>query len=197
MGQADGLAEHIPPAAWPSGRLSGRHLQRSASMNRVLFAALLSAALLFAGCGKGNESSQADPNDPVIRRGGVATIVIKGDDQMRYDTTAFTVHPGEKVRIILENVGKMPIATMGHDLVVLKQGQDYKAFANEAASQGGSADNAYLPASLADKVIAHTKLLGPGEKDTITFTAPAAGEYPYVCTFPGHFVFMNGVMTVK
>jgi azurin len=164
-------------------------------MNRIILIALFSVSMLFAGCGKGESSSQADPNDPVIRRGGVATIVIKGGDQMKYDTTAFTVHPGEKVRIILENVGKMPIATMGHDLVILKQGQDYKAFANEAAAKQKEAGD--IPASLADKVIAHTKLLGPGEKDTITFTAPAAGEYPYLCTFPGHFVLMHGVMTVQ
>ena len=46
-------------------------------------------------------------------------------------------------------------------------------------------------------MVAHTKLLGGGESDEITFTAPAAGEYPFICTFPGHFAIMQGVMTVK
>ena len=51
---------------------------------------------------------------------------------------------------------------------------------------------------MADKVIAKTKLVGAGESDTITFTAPAAGVYDYICTFPAHVtVGMHGVMTVK
>ncbi|MDE0837988.1 MAG: plastocyanin/azurin family copper-binding protein [Kiritimatiellae bacterium] len=40
-------------------------------------------------------------------------------------------------------------------------------------------------------------MLGPGEEDVVTFTAPAAGTYNYLCTFPGHYAVMNGVMTVK
>jgi azurin len=50
----------------------------------------------------------------------------------------------------------------------------------------------------ADKVIAATKMLGPGETDTVSFTAPAAGTYDYICTFPGHAMAgMRGVLTVK
>jgi azurin len=30
----------------------------------------------------------------------------------------------------------------------------------------------------------------------VTFTAPAAGDYPYICTFPGHYMTMRGVMHV-
>jgi azurin len=48
------------------------------------------------------------------------------------------------------------------------------------------------------EVIAHTKLVGGGESDTITFTAPKEpGAYPYICSFPGHFALMQGVFTVK
>jgi azurin len=47
-------------------------------------------------------------------------------------------------------------------------------------------------------VLAHTKLLGPGEFDTIEFMAPATpGTLEYVCTFPGHFGTMNGKITVE
>jgi azurin len=56
----------------------------------------------------------------------------------------------------------------------------------------------YLPPDQADKVIVSSKLLGPGESDTVTFTAPAAGTYDYICTFPGHALAgMHGTLTVK
>ena len=60
-------------------------------------------------------------------------------------------------------------------------------------------DTDFVPASMADKIIAHTKLAGGGETVEVTFTAPAkAGKYDYLCTFPGHFAAgMKGTLTVK
>ena len=46
-------------------------------------------------------------------------------------------------------------------------------------------------------VIAHTKLLKPGETDTISFDAPSPGDYPYFCTFPGYYARLNGTLTIK
>ncbi|MAZ62740.1 MAG: hypothetical protein CL895_00585 [Dehalococcoidia bacterium] len=43
-----------------------------------------------------------------------------------------------------------------------------------------------------DRVIAHTKLLGPGESEEIKFTGQIAGIYQFVCTFPGHSATMFG-----
>ena len=42
----------------------------------------------------------------------------------------------------------------------------------------------------------HTRLILPGETERLTFEAPAAGSYPFVCTYPGHWRVMNGVMHV-
>ena len=58
----------------------------------------------------------------------------------------------------------------------------------------------YVPrATQGDKVLAATKLLGPKERDTVTFTAPTApGRYEFVCSFPGHLqVGMRGVLIVQ
>ena len=64
-------------------------------------------------------------------------------------------------------------------------------------ASGGSATNA-LPKSLLGEVIAHTDVLGPGESESVTFQAPSEpGDYEYVCTFPGHFAMMRGVLLVK
>jgi uncharacterized cupredoxin-like copper-binding protein len=48
-----------------------------------------------------------------------------------------------------------------------------------------------------DKVFAHTDLAGPGQMVAVEFTAPAPGEYPFLCNFPGHYAAgMHGTMTV-
>jgi len=49
----------------------------------------------------------------------------------------------------------------------------------------------YLPQDQS-AIIVHTAMLGGGESDTIEFTAPPAGTYPFICTFPGHYAIMRG-----
>jgi azurin len=61
---------------------------------------------------------------------------------------------------------------------------------------GANATNPLPDASKGD-VLAATKLLGPGESETITFTVDEPGDYQFVCTFPGHFAMMRGIMVVK
>ena len=54
----------------------------------------------------------------------------------------------------------------------------------------------YVPPS--DDVLYHTALLEPRKSESIYFVAPdAPGEYPFVCTFPGHYVTMQGTMRVR
>jgi azurin len=126
-------------------------------------------------------------------------VTVQADDKMKFDVTAFDVSPGQKVQITLKNVGTTPKFSMGHNLVVLDKQiteQNIQAKFLDAASAAASTD--YVPAG--DKnVIKATKLLGPGETDTITFDAPfVPGQYLYVCSFPGHYTQgTKGFMTVK
>ena len=47
-------------------------------------------------------------------------------------------------------------------------------------------------------VLAHTALAkNPGQEVSVIFKAPAAGNYPYICTFPGHSLVMKGVLKVQ
>jgi len=72
---------------------------------------------------------------------------------------------------------------------------DIAGFANNAMT---AKDNEYIPADAGDQIVANTIMLGPGEETTITFTAPSEpGDYPYLCSFPGHYATMQGVMTVE
>lgn len=124
-------------------------------------------------------------------------IVITGNDAMQFDIKIFEVSPGKIIKLTFKNIGSIPKIAMGHNLVVLNKGVDALAFGQKVLASGGSATNA-LPKSLLGDVIAHTKLLGPGESETISFTAPKeSGDYQYVCTFPGHFAMMRGLMEVK
>jgi azurin len=84
---------------------------------------------------------------------------------------------------------------MGHNFVVLQKGADLKAFSDAAVT---AAATDYIPTSLASQVVVHTKLLGAKQSDEITFKLTEAGEYPFLCSFPGHFATgMKGVIVVK
>jgi azurin len=120
-------------------------------------------------------------------------VHLTGSDQMRFSATRIEVSAGQKIKIELKNAGALPKEVMGHDLIVLKAGSDVTAFATKAMTAKATD---YIPAD-AGEMLAHTKLLGPGESDTIEFDAPPAGSYPYLCTFPGHVGLMNGVLVVQ
>lgn len=122
------------------------------------------------------------------------TVEINGTDQMQYDKNEIIVHKGQEVTIVLHHTGKLPKATMGHNWVLLNQGVDMQAFDDKAAKAGESND--YIPQDAASDIIAHTKLIGGGESDTITFTAPAEGAYDFLCSFPGHSSMMKGKFLV-
>lgn len=168
---------------------------------------LLAFTLLLAACGDsssnaasdGNGSAAAEtatPAEPVKVVDGVTVVEMTGNDQMKYNLETFTVPAGSPVKVIFKNIGKMPKAAMGHNVVFLEAGADANAFAAEAAS---ARENDYIPEQLTDQILIHTKLLGPGETDTIEFTAPGTpGEYRFICSFPAHlYAGMAGTMVVE
>ena len=128
--------------------------------------------------------------------GETKKVTISGNDTMQFDLKTIEAKAGEKIELTFKNVGKIPKIAMGHNLVVLKKGISAIAFGQKAMGAGANATNA-LPDSVKGDTIAATKLLGPAESETITFTVAEAGDYEYVCTFPGHFAMMRGVLKIK
>lgn len=126
----------------------------------------------------------------------VAKIEVTGNDQMQYNIKLFEVTAGQKVVLSFKHIGQLPALAMGHNLVILKAGTVVPTFATKCAP---AKDTGYIPQDEESKkeMVAHTKMLGGGESDEITFTAPAPGDYPFICSFPGHFAIMQGVMKVK
>ena len=117
---------------------------------------------------------------------------------MRFDVTAFEAKPGQKISVTLKNIGTTPKFSMGHNFLLLDRivnTGNVQRFLDTASTE---AAHDYVP-SASKEVLAHTKLLGPGESDTVTFNAPyIPGEYLYLCSFPGHYSQgTKGFMTVK
>ncbi|BCU76570.1 azurin [Luteolibacter sp. LG18] len=134
---------------------------------------------------------------PIAMAEDAAKVELTGNDAMQFSSKAFEVTAGQSVSLTFKHIGQLPKTAMGHNVVILKAGTAIPAFATKAMT---AKDTDYIPADAESKalIIAHTKTIGGGESDTITFTAPTeAGSYPFLCTFPGHFAVMQGVMTVK
>ncbi len=54
----------------------------------------------------------------------------------------------------------------------------------------------YVPQT--DDVVCYTDIVEPGEEFSIYFKVPSEpGKYPFLCTFPGHWMVMNGEMVVE
>ena len=135
------------------------------------------------------------PAAPAVKDDGkVVTVALTGNDQMKYNLSEINVAAGRTVKLTLTHSGKLPLAAMGHNFVLLKAGTDVQAFAAKAVS---AAATAYIPASEKGSVLASTKVVGGGESVTIEFAAPAAGSYDYICSFPGHYAMMRGKLVVK
>ncbi|HUG12471.1 MAG TPA: plastocyanin/azurin family copper-binding protein [Opitutaceae bacterium] len=172
-------------------------------MKTLLSSAFLASLLVLAGCG-GSETKSAPtatepaaappaaPADPE----GVKVIRLTGDDLMKFNITTIEATPGESLRVELKNIGRMPKQTMAHNFILLQPMAD--AQLNAIGIAASMAAPTYLPKDMSN-VLAHSKkILGPGESETIDFKAPTEpGEYPYICTFPGHFATMRGKLIVK
>jgi len=113
---------------------------------------------------------------------------------MQFDKTELHAVAGKPITLTLKHVGQTPKEAMGHNVVILQEGTDEAAFATKAMA---AKDADYIPASEKASIIAHTKLIGGGEEDTIEFTIDKKGTYNFLCTFPGHFAMMKGVLIVE
>ena len=164
---------------------------------------MATVALMVASCGnnkKPEEAAQtteqpAATEAPATNQDAeAANVTLEATDQMTFNLKEIKVKAGQTVNLTLKHIGQMDKKVMGHNFVLLKKGTDLSAFGEAAVAAGPAND--YIPNGGAD-VIAHTKLLGGGETDTISFKAPEPGTYEYICSYPGHFSLMRGVLIVE
>lgn len=124
----------------------------------------------------------------------VLEVIIKPDaaNPLAYDTKTISAKAGQKIKLTFTNTH--PTLPQPHNIVIGKLGTKDKMMAIAMGAMT-LVDKGYIPDS--PDILAHTKLLQPGSSETIEFTVPAAGEYPFFCTFPGHVAIMNGTLTAQ
>jgi azurin len=176
--------------------------------NRVFLITALASALAGVGCGKGNEDNKgkmeaipvapaattpppepkpAEPPKPVQH---VELQIASRANTMMFDKTALTVPTGAEVHLVFKNNATM--TTLPHNWVLVKPGTEASVAAAglKLGEQAG-----YFDVRVKDALV-HTPMAKPGESTEVTFTAPEPGTYPYICTVPGHYMLMKGVLTV-
>lgn len=118
------------------------------------------------------------------------TITIGVKPGLKYDLESFIIKPNAKVKLELVNTDDMQ-----HNLVgTLPKSADKVGKTALSLGIDGTAKN-WVPDL--KEILFHTKIVQPGSTEVIYFVAPVAeGDYEYVCTYPGHYMSMRGVMKV-
>lgn len=170
---------------------------------RISVLALAAVFTLYSCGGKDNKTTEpieeTAPVEEVPTEHEIAVepasnvLHIESNDQMQYTTNELKA-PAGKITLTLKHIGKMEKTVMGHNLVILKPGTDITDFALKAVD---AKDTDYIPTSEKANVIAHTKVIGGGESDTIEFTIDEKGTYDFICSFPGHVSMMKGKLIVE
>lgn len=182
-------------------------------MKKILFAFSVPLVFLMTSCGGGsNEGEQAagtdtsttyvteqpataydpskiDPNAPVME----ISLEALGNsmDVMSFSTAEIKVKSGTTVKIHFVN--KATDAAMKHNFFVVKDGA-VEAVATAALNAGP--DKNFVPDDKAN-VLFTSNVLDPGQSEDLVFAAPPAGNYQFVCTYPGHWQKMNGKFIVE
>ncbi|WP_322822935.1 plastocyanin/azurin family copper-binding protein [Chloroflexus sp.] len=159
------------------------------TLRMMVLAVLTAMAMVLAACGGGGSSGGSTGGGS---GSGPVTIEIgsKGEE-LAFDKTELTVSAGQTVTIRFKNNS----AVQQHNWILVKGGDaEAAAIANAGLSAGPAAN--YLPADKSN-IIAETPLANGNETVEVTFTAPAAGTYLYICTVPGHYPLMQGKLVVN
>jgi azurin len=160
----------------------------------ILGLVIAGSALLAPAALAQDKPAPPKPAPPAAK--GVRTVEIFGTDDMKYSVADIAAKPGEQIRIVLVSKGTLPKVAMAHNWVLLKKEASPVKFVQAGATHR---DADFIAPETKDQVIAKTGMIGPGEKTEVTFKVPAAaGSYPYLCTFVGHFqAGMRGNLVVK
>ncbi len=126
-----------------------------------------------------------------IRR--ARAITIEAGKNLSFSVRSFTVRAGEPIKLTFMNPDSVP-----HNWALIKPGTLARVgdLVNKIIAEPDAASRHYIPRT--PDVLVYTDIVTPQDQLTISFRAPSApGRYPYLCTFPGHWMVMNGEMIVE
>lgn len=152
----------------------------------------LAAGAALVACG--DSAQQAQPTAPPAGAGGEVSLSLasKGSTPF-YDQERLEVKAGARVTFTFKNAAD-PGSNRMFNWVLVKPNTQLRVVSDGQSE--GSPETSYVKPN-DPNVIAYTRLVAAGESDTITFDAPPPGEYPFICTFPGYYNTMNGVLVVR
>ena len=130
---------------------------------------------------------------PGLKRVAISCV----PERMLFTVKSFWATPGQPVKLVFTN----PDAT-DHNLVIVAPDRlaEVGMAANEMARDPRNASSDFVPPDKRHLILQASSMIGPTratQVDVLRFQAPSEpGVYPFVCTFPGHWVVMNGAMVV-
>ncbi len=142
---------------------------------------------VLAACGGGGGGAATKVEAPPV----TLEIGSKGDELL-YDKAELTATAGSKITVNFKNNASAASGNQ-HNWVLVKAGQADAVAADGIAAGPGTG---YLKSG-DNRIIASIGMLEPGKSGSVTFDAPAAGNYEYICTFPGHNIGMKGKLVIK
>lgn len=140
----------------------------------------IAIALGLAGESKAQTSVRAAPGETVT----VGTL----GDELAYEAVEIRARAGSEITIeFVNNSGGMP-----HNIVFVNSESDINPVGIAALE---ASSHEYIPQDELDRIFAYSGMADPGETLTLTVKVPEEpGRYPYICTYPGHFTVMQGVL---
>ena len=141
-------------------------------------------------------ASKEDKNAPTTSGTlleGAREITLDAVAGLQYSTRLIEVKAGEPLAWKLRNTDVMP-----HNLVLVKRGgaQVVGDASFKMLTDPDAGKKHYVPDL--PQVLSFIPVINPGKEHTLHFRAPEEpGDYPYLCTFPGHWKAMNGILRVK
>ena len=134
-----------------------------------------------------------EPNPFSRRLAGARNLKVVVGPNLSFQPRRLRAAPGETLRLTLENPDVVP-----HNWVLAAEGSLSRVgeLTNRLVADPEAAARQYVPRS--DEILAYTDVVPAGKRHAISFTAPATpGRYPFLCTFPGHWMVMNGELVVE
>ncbi len=124
---------------------------------------------------------------------GAREIHLAAGQNLTFAPAAFSVHAGEPIKLTFSNPDVVPHNwALAASRTLAKVGD----LVNKIIAEPDAAGRNYIPRT--DDILFYMDIVPPGNDFTISFRAPSTkGRYPFLCTFPGHWMVMNGVMTVE
>jgi azurin len=138
-------------------------------------------------------ATKAIPNPWQKPLANARAVKIEAGKNLTYATRSINVRAGEPLKFTFANPDVVP-----HNWVLINPGslERVGGLVNKIVSDPEAVARNYIPKS--EDILFYCDVVSPHEEFSIYFSAPAKpGRYPFLCSFPGHWMVMNGQMTVE